>query len=152
MKLTDEKLTNWLIRNDFSGININEKNSESLTPLMVSIKQNNDSITELILDTNCLDINRKNDDLNNALWFSTIECNLEISRKLIEYGISIDNQNTNGVTPLIYASAHNQLEILKLLLSFKADANIKTIDDFTALDLASSKDIYQILKEYLKNI
>ena len=65
--------------------------------------------------------------------------------------ISINAKNNDGDTALILASRCIHINIVKLLLKFKANSNVKNNDGYTALTLASINGYTDIVKILLKN-
>ena len=68
-----------------------------------------------------------NFNINSAgIWDSASEGNLEQVIKFIEkIGVDIDTKDKEGNTPLYYAVKNGQVEIVKYLISKKANINIK---------------------------
>ncbi|HAN55807.1 MAG TPA: hypothetical protein DCQ77_06285, partial [Betaproteobacteria bacterium] len=57
---------------------------------------------------------------------------------LIEKGIELNNQNDNGATCLMYAASASKTEVVAQLLKAGANTKVKTLDDFSALDMAGN--------------
>ena len=51
--------------------------------------------------------------------------NLDVVTFFIDSGASLDRQSTNGITPLISAAAHGNVDIINLLLDWGANPNIE---------------------------
>lgn len=75
---------------------------------------------------------------------------IELTKKFVEYGADV-NEQSNGITPLMYAARYNKVEIIKILL--KNGANLKTKDSqgFNALDYAKLSNAYEAIT-YLQSI
>jgi len=52
--------------------------------------------------------------------------NLEIVRHLLDENVDINARTNNGLTPLIIACYHGCLDLIELLLTYGAKANIRT--------------------------
>lgn len=72
--------------------------------------------------------------------------NPALLQRLIDAGIEIDRQNGNGATCLMYVSSNGKAELVRLLLANGADPALRNLDDFSALDLASTVDCLRLLK------
>ncbi|EAY18840.1 hypothetical protein TVAG_294920 [Trichomonas vaginalis G3] len=82
---------------------------------------------------------------NKILLKSCEKGNLKLLKYLIECGINKESKNKNGTTPLIYASINSHFEVVKYLISIRADKKAKDNKDKTALDLAKDN-----VKSYLE--
>lgn len=73
-------------------------------------------------------------------------------RKLwIDAGVDINYQNSaSGATALIFAASSGRETVVEQLLAAGADPHLKTHDDFTALDLASTRKILKLLAKLVK--
>ncbi|MDO9106666.1 MAG: ankyrin repeat domain-containing protein [Methylovulum sp.] len=84
---------------------------------------------------------------NNALWAACYSENSECIAALIKAGIDLNYQNpAAGASALIFAASSGREQAVRQLLDAGADTRIKTHDDFTALDLASTRTILNLLK------
>ena len=54
--------------------------------------------------------------------------NLEVTRLLIERGAEIDAQNCDGRTPLMLAAMKGSDIIMKILIEYQCDQNIRDIE------------------------
>ena len=71
-----------------------------------------------------------------------------MAEMLIDAGASINIQNFNGATALIYAATFNQKQIVALLITNGADTSIKDSRGQTAADHAKmqgSKEIFDLI-------
>ncbi|SEG26787.1 ankyrin repeat domain-containing protein [Marinobacterium lutimaris] len=91
------------------------------------------------------DVNRRNDDGNNALWFAVRSGDSATVSLLIGEGVDLDNQNANGATPLIWAASAGRREMVEMLLAGGADTGLKTLDGFLAVEVAGSREIMKLL-------
>ena len=65
---------------------------------------------------------------------------------LINAGIDLDNQNDNGVTVLMYAASSGKTDAVKLLLEKGANPHLRNLDDFRAIEFASTVEILKLLR------
>ncbi|GGC00508.1 hypothetical protein GCM10011352_28320 [Marinobacterium zhoushanense] len=123
---------------------VDQPGDHGLTQLMVAAHRG-DSLEVAQLIARGADVNRRNDDGNNALWFACRADSPDTVRELIRQGVNVDNQNLNAATPLIWSSAAGKREMVEMLLAAGADTELRTLDDFSALDVASSRQIMKLL-------
>jgi len=143
--VSDPTLCHWLTQAGYSVTNLNAFGSDGLTPLMQACRLGMSDIVERLLRAGA-DINKTNNDGNNALWLACFSEDLPTIRLLIEYKVDIDNRNSTGATSLIYAASAGKSDVVDCLLDAGANPFIRTQDDFTALDLAASPRAYRALK------
>ena len=74
---------------------------------------------------------------------------IEIVKKFIEYGASV-NEKSNGMTPLMVAARYNNAEIINYLISKGADVKVKDEKGYTALKYAELSGATKAI-EVLKN-
>lgn len=68
---------------------------------------------------------------------------MEVVKMLVERGVNVDAESSEGVTPLMYASQNGDVEIMKYLLSRNADVNRTPYNDVTALIGAARTGQYE---------
>lgn len=76
----------------------------------------------------------------------------ETVKKLIELGMDV-NEESNGMTPAMYAARYNRTDILNLLISKGANLKLKSRSGITALEYAEASNAIeatQIIKKALK--
>ena len=85
---------------------------------------------------------------NNALWAACYAQNSDCIAALIDAGVDINHQNSaSGATALIFAASSGREAVVEQLLAAGADPDLKTHDDFSALDLASTRKILKLLSK-----
>lgn len=82
----------------------------------------------------------------NALWFACFSRSLPIIDLLCAAGIDLDNQNENGATCLMYAASAGRADVVERLLAHGADASLRSLDGFSALDMVSSIECFWLLR------
>ena len=101
-----------------------------------------------LLIENGADVNAKNNNGQTALMYVAREGDLEIAKYLVENGADINAKDNDwGYTALIYAAEYVNLEIVQFLIESGADINIKNNDGKTALDLADTEEIKEVLRK-----
>lgn len=137
------RLQTWLEEQGYDHANSVFPNG--MTPLMQAARLGNTRmVAELLLSGAQLDA--KNSDGNLALWFACFSENLDIMDLLIEAGIEINHRNDNGSTCLMYAASSGKDSVVKKLLDAGASTDLMNLDDFTALDMASSLECLNLLR------
>lgn len=115
------------------------------TPLMRAAKEGRLDIVEALLASG-VDIAVSNADGCNALWLACYNGDHALIERLIDAGIDINRQNGNGATCLMYVASNSKHDLVKLLLEKGADPGLKNFDDFTARDLAATRECLQLLR------
>ncbi|OUD14186.1 ankyrin repeat domain-containing protein [Thioflexithrix psekupsensis] len=136
----------WLHSNGFTPDDWAKVDGYGNNALACAIMRNEVAIAEELLASGLIDINQCNHDGNNSLWFACFRDNITFIDRLVAAGVEIDHQNAAGATCLMYAASAGKIEVAKALLKHGADHRLKSQDDFTALDLASNREILKLLK------
>ncbi|WP_412913902.1 ankyrin repeat domain-containing protein [Alistipes putredinis] len=83
--------------------------------------------------------------------------NVKLAHILLEHGINVNGYqspcDTYKVYPIMEAIANNNIELVKLLLEYHADLDIKDSNGSTTLDLAKetgAKEIENLLLQWMK--
>jgi len=141
------EIREWLQNNYFSIAEPLAKNSVGAYPLISACQQGRDDVVRFLLDRQApLDV--LDDYGNNALWAACYAENSDCIDALIRAGMDLNYQNTAaGATALIYAASSGKEKVVEQLLAAGADPALKTHDDFTALDLASTRKILKRLSQ-----
>ena len=108
---------------------------------LLQVLQNNDC-REVI--ARCVD----GDVLTDAFVFSAALNHPDILRAFLDQGISVDGKNQYCNTALI-ASNDGSREIVKLLLDHNADIHLRNNDGKTALDLAQTEEIKEMIQNHV---
>lgn len=153
MPLTQKPLSQpleaWLNNAGYSLENLNQPGENGDSALMKLTREGRlDWMQELLAVG--VEVNLRNNDGNNALWFACFGNFYAAIDLLLDAGVNIDNQNDNGATALMYAASAGKGEVLQQLLDRGADVSLKNLDDFTALDFASTEAVWRQLKHAAK--
>jgi len=145
------ELWDWLQNNYFSVAQPVLKNNAGIYPLILASQQGRSDVVNFLLEQNAaLDV--IDDYSNNALWAACYAESSDCIDALIDAGIDINHQNSaSGATALIFAASSGRETIVEQLLAAGADPDLKTHDDFTALDLASTRKILKLLSKLFKS-
>ncbi len=141
-----ERLRAWLTEQGFPSENIHSTLAGETTPLMRACRLADAAIVAELLVSGA-QIDARNNDGNQALWFACFSGSLEIMDLLIATGIDINNQNDNGATCLMYAASSGKDEIVAKLLQAGVDTGVKTLDDYTALDMAANLASLKLIRK-----
>ncbi len=139
----------WLQKKGYSAENLDQQRDNGATALIVASREGEIDVVQDLLASN-VNINLTNNDGNNALWFACFRNNLPLMALLINAGIEIDNQNDNGVTVLMYAASSGKIDAVRLLLNAGANPYLKNLDDFRAIEFASTVEIFNLLRKVIK--
>ncbi|WP_317933269.1 ankyrin repeat domain-containing protein [Halioxenophilus sp. WMMB6] len=141
----------WLNDNGYSCDDLDRRGFNGETALMLAARQGRtEYVVELIDRGASLDIT--NNDGNSAVWLACYGNDPHTLQALIEAGADINQQNDNGATSLIYAASAGRETMVHILLLAGADHRLATLDDFTALDVASTAKILKLLRQAAKGL
>jgi thiosulfate/3-mercaptopyruvate sulfurtransferase len=143
--MNDTTLQHWLAEHGFTSDDINALGACGLTPLMRAARQGDAERVSALLQCGAR-LETRNADGNNALWFACVGEHLDMIGLLVSLGINMDNQNDNGATCLMYASSTGKEAVVKALLAAGARPELKSLDDFTALDVAATVGCLRLLR------
>ncbi|XP_055848446.1 serine/threonine-protein phosphatase 6 regulatory ankyrin repeat subunit A-like [Episyrphus balteatus] len=147
------KITEMLLD---KGADIDADNKNGYSPLILAIFKNNEEIIDLLI--------RKKANLNYtclkglSALHATMDFSLcHLTQKLLQNGAYINIISTNssdrGFTPLHYATFNGNIAIIKVLLKYGADVDVKEENGFTPLHIACAKGNVEIIELLLtKNV
>lgn len=142
-----EATRDWLTGQGFNLADINETITNNTTPLMQACRYGEIAHVKALIVAGA-DLNRRNSDGNTAIWLACYANQVEVIQLLLEHGADLNNQNDNGATALIYAVSAGRTDAVQCLLQAGADPKLRTLDDFTALDVAANREILKMLRPY----
>ncbi len=106
-----------------SGADMNGRNVWQHTPLLLAV-QSKQVETSLFLIENGCDVHALDRSGKTAL-FHCIRRNMSVVMlQLMLKGVSPNSVDDDGLTPLYEAVCHNDVEIIKMLIQFKANVNV----------------------------
>jgi len=94
------------------GLDINKKNDDGDTPLIIACKNNNKDLVECLLMDNRIDINKKSDYGINPLMVTCYFKNKEIMDYLLDHDADINVHDNKNNSPLHIASYLNSTETI----------------------------------------
>lgn len=139
------RLAQWLLEHGYPQDDLDAVAEHGMTPLMRAGKSGETFIAFDLLQAGAT-LDTSNSDGNNALWLACVGANLETIDILIRAGIALDHQNDNGASCLMYAASTGKHAVVEKLLSAGASPHLKTLDDFTALDMAATIECLRLLR------
>lgn len=123
-----------------------KKGETALSSLFRSINPNMD-IFEILFDKDKRSINELKNWSNATIYNASRFGHVETLKKLLKYGLGdITGQDSEGWSPLHWASATNNLPIVQLLLDNGSTIDIKDKDGATSLYIASGRGHKNIVK------
>lgn len=140
-----EALRAWLQAQGFPPDDLAATIENRTTPLMRACRLGERDVAAALIEQGAA-LDARNADGNNALWLACFSANLELIALLVDKGIAIDNRNDNGATCLMYAASAGKTEVVAALLAAGADRHAKSLDDFTALDMAANIECLRLLR------
>lgn len=140
------EIADWLQNHSFSVSDPVKANHAGIEPLIQACQQARRDIVDFFIGQNAsLDVLDAYG--NNALWAACYSESGECIAALLKAGIDINYQNpASGATALVFAASSGREQAVRQLLDAGADTRLKTHDDFSALDLASTRNTLNLLK------
>ncbi|GMQ94957.1 MAG: hypothetical protein BMS9Abin13_067 [Patescibacteria group bacterium] len=96
------------------GANVNTKDKDGTTALMIAVLYVHTEVTKLLLDRGA-DVNAKDKDGTTALMIAALFGQTEIADILLKYDADVNAKDENGTTALMHATTFGQTEIIALL-------------------------------------
>lgn len=125
------------------GCNIHTEGDWGTTALHVAVIWNHREIVDRLL-VNGANYYQSDHLHNNLLHHAVYYADEEMVRHVLSLNLNINEQNSDGETPLIAASIFKCNEMVKLLLENGADKTFKDKQEKQAIDYANKE-----IKEYL---
>jgi rhodanese-related sulfurtransferase len=145
-----DPLTDWLLDQGGDPDHPNGLLSDGGLPLIKACQQGQADIAEALIEAGA-DIRGTDGFGNDALWAACYSGDLRTIGVLMEAGIDLNRQNRVGATALIYTASAGKTEVVAFLLEAGADPELRTEDDFTALELASNLEILRLLRRRVRS-
>lgn len=143
--LSDE-VRDWMQGRGFDPQRIDGRGEHRDTALILASRRGELQIVLALLDAGA-DIGLCNMDGTNALWAACVADSFAIAELLLQRGAAIDRQNENGATVLMYAASNGRTRWVDFLIQAGADLRLRSLDDYSALDLASNREILHLLRQ-----
>jgi len=135
----------WLQNHYFSVAQPTLPNLSGVVPLILASQQGRCDVVNFLLAQHA-PLDALDEYGNNALWAACYAQASDCIAALLDTGINLNYQNpASGATALMYAASSGREAVVRQLLAAGADARLQNHDDFTALDLASTRPILKLL-------
>jgi ankyrin repeat protein len=128
-----------------SGAEVNVRDEDNDTPLIVSARNGHSEIVRLLMAKGA-DVEAANNSRMTALSAASQGGYAEVVKLLLVAGANINGKNAQGDTPLALACTGGHADVAALLLDGKADIKARTNAGDTALAIASSNGHAAIVK------
>ncbi len=145
------QLAQWLQAHGYPADDLDAAAENGITPLMRASKAGDSGIVFELLQAGA-ELTAINIDGNNALWMACVGERLETMDLLIRAGIGLDHQNDTGATCLMYAASTGKHAVVEALLAAGANPHLKTLDGFSALDMAATVECLNLLRRVEKEV
>ena len=133
-----------------SGVNLEEKNKDGHTPLMLAAIEGHTEAIKALMSSKKVNLNEKNKNGNTPLMLAAIEGHTEAIKILMNSKkVNLNEKNKDEYTALMIASRLGHTEVVKALLEKGANVREKSNLGHTALMMASMfgrQDIVNILR------
>jgi rhodanese-related sulfurtransferase len=145
-----DALQAFLAEHGFAPTDVNSKNKDQATPLMVAARLAPPALVQELLGAGA-DIHAVNADGNQALWLACVGEIAENIQLLIDAGIDIQHVNVNAATPLMFAASSGRAKAVAQLLAAGADPLFETDLGLTALDMASTVECLELMRVVVRS-
>jgi len=145
------KICEYLLQTQKIDINYLDLDGRTTLYCLICLNNKNIDMIKLLLDYGA-SVNTIDSDGRTCLHVTSTLGDLEIFSLLTKYNSNLEAVDNNGSTPLLTATWHDKINILKYLLN----ENVCRIDHqdkqgATALSIASQKGNYEIVNELLQH-
>ena len=132
------------------GADMEARDENGLTPLMWAAQQMNSAVVALLLERGANPRVRDNSGWT-ALHCAASTGSVEGLEKLLNVcGDDVNAVNNDGETPLLVAIRMHREDVARVLVSARADINIRGTDGRNAVDLASAEKLHDLGLELKK--
>ena len=76
----------------------------------------------------------------SAILYAAANGSIKIVNLLIDYGVDVNKQYKNDLTPLMWAAGYGHLDVVKMLVNHGAKLNVKDNRGYNALTIAKRND------------
>ncbi|MDF2931398.1 MAG: ankyrin repeat protein [Chryseobacterium sp.] len=127
---------------------INETNEQKYSPLILACYRGNMEVADFLID-NVNDINY-NSPMGTALMAVIFKGDLKLAQKLLDNKSDINKADSHGATPLIFATKLGNVDMVKLLIKYKAEKNIIDNEGKTAFEYAVFSKNQELINQLKK--
>lgn len=134
----DGSCTHVLNLLDHGGIDLEQRDQNGQTPLIIAAEKGNVEIVHELIKRN-VQVNIQDEDGWTALIAACKEGHYDIVKELLECGAKVQLPDLGGWSPLVWASYKGHGDIVRELLDYGADPNERGQHGMTALIWASGR-------------
>jgi serine/threonine-protein phosphatase 6 regulatory ankyrin repeat subunit B len=134
-----------------NNVNVNAKDDDGFTPLMLAAATSNTEAVNRLLAAKA-DIKAATKSGDTAICFAAYRGNAAIVNSLLAAGATPNDKNKDNTTVLMYAAVSGNNDMVNSLLASGADVNAKNKDNATALMAASNGQVTELLLKSGANI
>ncbi|KAE9556622.1 hypothetical protein FO519_000028 [Halicephalobus sp. NKZ332] len=137
---------------------VSYKNNGGITAIRLAVEENRLRVAEYLLKQHFGNHNKDENEgkheecgENDALLvhLAAQRGSPKMIKLLIENGLSIEERDNRGQTPLHFAAEENHLQLVRTLIEEKADKEARDERGFTPLLAAASRDSLEVVRELL---
>ena len=138
-------LAAWLFAEGFDPTRPEAPGQHGNTPLMHAAWRGAIDAVNALLSFG-VPLDAVNNDGNNGLGLAWVNGEPQLIRQLVAAGVPIDHTNLVEATALMYAASSGKHVVVATLLDLGANPHLVSQDDFSALDMAASRECLQLLR------
>ncbi len=129
------------------GADANDKNDGDRTVLMDAVTRNDPEMVRFLIERGA-DVKIRTAENNCCVLGEAARwANAEIVQLLLEHGADVNNVDTMGMTPLLYAATHDNVEAAQILI--ENGANLEARERYKGFTLCCMPAICSSRKSYL---
>ena len=139
------------------GVSKSDIDEEGRIPLMLATQNNHVAVVQYLEEQQPMDndkedllLTRKGLNTRDALRAATRKGAVEAVRFLVEEGVSKDDAEVNGWTPLMFAAAEGHLPVVQYLLEQGADKEIARDNNCSAFYIAAEYGHVMVVQHLLE--
>lgn len=140
-----QETVQWLTENGFNPHQLEHVGKYQDTALILAARRGETAVLRDLLEAGA-NVHHRNMDGTTALWAACVADDTASAELLLEYGSDLNNQNDNGATVLMYAASTGKAKWVHFLLRAGADDQLRSLDGYSALELAATVEILRLLK------
>ncbi len=128
------------------GADVNSRNTEGWTPLMIAVHLGHQEIVRALLQHEPSQVSARNHHGWTPLRFAVEMGDAETLRMLLAAGAEVDTPDHDGTTALMQAAGEGNLECLEILLAAGADCRARNKRGETASHIAARQGFERVVK------